>query len=183
MRELALNILDITENSVKAGASLIEITVKEEDNLMTVSIKDNGCGMSESFAQKVLDPFTTTRTTRKVGLGLPFYKMASEQTGGSLTLASKQGVGTEVIATFYTDHIDCMPLGSMGGTMSALIVGNTHIRFVFTYKNKDSSFVFDTAVLSEALGGEGIDNPEILSFVEDMIDENINEIKNGGVIK
>ena len=183
MRELALNILDITENSVKAKATLIEITVKEEGNLMTVIIKDNGCGMSESFAQKVLNPFTTTRTTRKVGLGLPFYKMASEQTGGNLTLKTKEGVGTEVTATFYTDHIDCMPLGSMGGTVSTLLVGNTHIRYIFTYEKDGVSFVFDTAELQEALGGESLDTPEILSLIEDMIDENINEIKNGGVTK
>lgn len=180
MRELALNILDITENSVKAGATLIEITVEETGNLMKISIRDNGCGMDEEFAARVTDPFTTTRTTRKVGLGVPLFKMQSEQTGGQFALQTKKGEGTLVSATFVTDHIDCMPLGSLGGTMSTLLAGNATIRYVLTYSKDGNQYVFDTLELKEALGDFPLDDPEILSSVEDMIDENINEIKNGG---
>ena len=180
MRELALNVLDITENSVKAGADLIEISVIEVGALMTITIADNGCGMDAEFAARVTDPFTTTRTTRKVGLGVPLFKMAAEQTGGEFSLVSEQGKGTEVTATFHTDHIDCMPLGSLGGTMSTLLAGNPHIRYVLTYSKDGTQYVFDTQELKDALGDYPLDDVEILSSVEDMIDENINEIKNGG---
>ena len=181
MRELALNVLDITENSVKAGADKIAIKVAEVGNKMTISIEDNGCGMDAEFASRVTDPFTTTRTTRKVGLGLPLFKMESEQTGGTFSLRTEKGVGTYVEATFMTDHIDCMPLGSLGGTMATLLAGNSSIRYVLEYSKDGKSYVFDTDELKEALGDFPLDDVEILSSVEDMIDENINEIKNGGL--
>ena len=158
MRELALNILDITENSVKAKATLIEITVKEEGNLMTVIIKDNGCGMSESFAQKVLDPFTTTRTTRKVGLGLPLLKMAADSTGGSLEIKSIHreddplNCGTAVKALFFTDHIDCPPLGDIVSTVVLLIQNAPFApRYVYRHTKDGKESFLDTEFLDKFL--------------------------------
>ena len=109
MRELALNILDIAENSVKAGASLVRVLVEAKDGRLTIEISDNGCGMDAEFVKRVTDPFTTTRTTRKVGMGIPLFKMAAEMADGTFSITSEKGVGTTVTATFVLDHIDRAP--------------------------------------------------------------------------
>ena len=122
MKELSLNILDITENSVKAGASLTEILLTEQENALTITIRDNGCGMDAETVKRVTDPFYTTRTTRAVGLGLPLLKLEAQQTGGDVTVTSRDKAtypdthGTQVQAVFYTDHIDCPPVGDMPAT-------------------------------------------------------------------
>ena len=144
MRELALNILDIVENSVKANATLIEMDVSAKDNLLTVSVKDNGKGMSEEFLSKVTDPYTTTRTTRKVGLGLPLLKMEAEMSGGRFSISSKLGVGTVVTTDFQIDHIDRPPLGDLGETMSTLLSGEDSVDYVLTYSVNDVGFTLDT---------------------------------------
>ncbi len=183
MRELSLNILDIAENSVKAGATLIGITVSLEGALLTIRITDNGKGMDEEFLKRVTDPFTTTRTTRKVGLGLPLIKMESEMAGGTFGITSKLGEGTTVTASFDTANIDCLPLGDLGQTVTTLIAGNSDIRYVFVYEQDGERYEFDTLELKEALGDFPMDDAEILSSVEDMVNENINTIKNGGSLK
>ena len=113
MPEIAMNILDVAENSVRAGASLIRITVdiSRELDRLNIVIEDNGCGMTAEQVAHVTDPFFTTRTTRKVGLGVPFFKMAAESTGGSFSIESVPGQGTVVTAVFGLSHIDRMPLG------------------------------------------------------------------------
>ena len=153
MKELSLNILDIAQNSVKAGAKNIEISLAEEGNRLTFRITDDGCGMSEDFLARVLDPFTTTRTTRKVGLGLPLLKMAAEATGGSLEISSRSEKehadhGTEVTATFYTDHIDCPPLGDIVSTV-VLLLQNAPFepRYVYSHSKGENVFSLDTAEL------------------------------------
>ena len=115
MRELSLNVLDIAQNSISAGASEVEITVEEISSAskMTIIIKDNGCGMDEETVRNVMDPFYTTRTTRKVGMGVPLFKMAAESTGGSFDIVSELGVGTTVTAVFGLSNIDRMPLGDI----------------------------------------------------------------------
>jgi len=180
MRELALNILDIAENSVKAGATLVKISIVYLAEYLTIEISDNGCGMESDFLARVSDPFTTTRMTRKVGLGIPFFKMASEMTGGEFGITSAKGVGTTTKATFNTEHIDCMPLGDMGSTMTALIVSAPHIRYVLTYDQDGNTFEVDTDEVKKELGNLPIESPEILSFLSDMINENIKTIKIGG---
>ena len=134
MPEIALNILDIAENSVRADASLIGITVsvQPEEDTLTVSIKDDGCGMTTEQAEKVQDPFFTTRTTRKVGLGVPFFKQAAESAGGSFQIGSEEGKGTEVTAVFRLSHIDRMPLGDISSVIHTLIVFNEQIDFRYT---------------------------------------------------
>ena len=171
MKELSLNILDIAKNSVKAGASLIEILVEDTDNRRVLTIKDDGCGMDSAFLEKVTDPFTTTRTTRKVGMGLPLLKLAAEQTGGSLAITSSQGEahGTTVTATFFTDHLDCVPLGDYAGTMSALIQGSPDIDFVFSYRSRSGLKYLSTAQMREILDGVPLDTPEVLLWIEDSL--------------
>ena len=173
MKELSLNILDIAKNSVKAGATLIEITVEEKDGWRTLTIKDDGCGMSPEFVAAVTDPFTTTRTTRKVGMGIPLLKLAAEQTGGSLTITSSQGEdhGTVVTATFAMDHLDCVPLGDYAGSVETLIQGSPDIDFVFLYRTAFGEKYLSTAEMRQILEGVPLDTPEVLAWVADSLNE------------
>lgn len=171
--------LDIVQNSVKAQASLIEIGVTEceKSDTLVITITDNGCGMSEETAQRALDPFYTTRTTRKVGLGLPLFKMAAELTGGSVTIQSRPGIGTAVKAVFGLSHIDRMPLGRMCETMMTLISCNTHIDFVYTHTMRgaqlsENSFVLDTRQFREVLGDVPLNSPEVMTFIREYFAEN-----------
>ena len=174
MKELSLNLLDIAENSVSAGARLITMTVRESaaEDTVSVSVADDGCGMSPEFLARVLDPFTTTRTTRPVGLGLPLLKMEAEMTGGGLTIESEQGKGTTVIAVFRRSHIDTPPLGDLAGTVVTLVQGNADIDFVFTRSTDAGEYTFSTAEAREELGGIPLDEPEILAWIGDFIREN-----------
>ena len=176
MRELALNILDITENSVKAGATLVEIDIIAEGNLLTIRIKDDGCGMDEKFLNKVTDPFTTTRTTRKVGLGVPLFKMAAEQAGGTFSIKSTKGVGTEVVATFEIDNIDREPLGNIADTMTTLLSDEIPTDYLLKVSVNGNQFDLDTRELKKQLNGIPVSEPQVLLFVRDMINENIKEI-------
>ncbi|MDO4272289.1 MAG: ATP-binding protein [Eubacteriales bacterium] len=184
MPEIALNILDVAENSIRADAALIEITVsvqKEEDTL-TVIIRDNGCGMDENQITRVQDPFFTTRTTRKVGLGVPFFKQAAECTGGSFSITSEKGKGTEVKAVFVLSHIDRMPLGDISETIHTLVVFNQHTDFVYTYIYNDSRFVLDTRELKEILGNVSFQEAEISGFIRDYLRENKDSTDGGADI-
>lgn len=146
MRELSLNILDIAQNSISAGASLITIDVSEsrEEHLLTLTVSDNGCGMDEEQLQNVCDPFFTTRTTRKVGMGIPLFRLAAEQTGGSFEITSKKGVGTSTKAVFHSDSIDFTPLGDMTSTVTVLISMNTDRDFIYRRSADEKEFVLDT---------------------------------------
>lgn len=181
MRELSLNILDITENSLRANAKLVQINVTVEQNVLSIVIKDDGCGMSKEFLSKVCDPFTTTRTTRSVGLGIPLIKMEAEMAGGTFDITSQEGVGTTVSTTFLLDHIDRPPLGNVGETIVALLPDLGQTRLIFTYQAFDQSFVLDTEEIKQQLDGVPLDEPYVLVFVKQMIEENITTI-NGGIV-
>lgn len=173
MKELSLNILDIAKNSVKAKATLITISLIEKDGFRTLSIKDDGCGMAPDFLANVTDPFTTTRTTRPVGMGLPLLKLAAEQAGGSFQITSKQGEGhgTEVRASFRMDHIDCVPVGDLAGTIVTLIQGSPEIDFIFDYQTEAGRKYLATAEMREMLGDVPLDTPEVLVWIADTINE------------
>lgn len=179
-----MNILDVAQNSVTAGASLIELTVDEQPgaNTLTVVIADNGCGMSEETAAKVTDPFYTSRTTRRVGLGVPFFKMAAEMTGGSFGISSKQGEGTAVKAVFVLDSIDRMPLGDINGTVSALISCNPQLDFVYLRRAGERSFTLDTRKMREILGGVPLDSPEVSQFIREFLSENEKDLNSGSAL-
>ena len=182
MPEIALNILDIAENSVRADASLIGITVsvQPEEDTLTVSIKDDGCGMTTEQAEKVQDPFFTTRTTRKVGLGVPFFKQAAESAGGSFQIGSEEGKGTEVTAVFRLSHIDRMPLGDISSVIHTLIVFNEQIDFRYTYGYGEKKFVLDTREMREILGTEiSFREPEVSAFIQEYLETNKEETDGG----
>lgn len=182
MKEISLNILDIAENSVKAGAKHITITLKQDGAKLSLTVADDGCGMEEDFVRSVVDPFCTTRTTRKVGLGIPLLKLAAEQTGGELTITSRpaskypDNSGTEITALFNTDHIDCVPLGDIVGTIKTLIQCNPNIDFTFRHTVGEKEVCLDTAELREVLGDVPLDTYEVMQWIEDSLNEQYAEI-------
>ncbi len=173
MKELSLNILDITENSVKAGATLTEISISESADKLTISIKDDGCGMSEETVKAVIDPFYTTRTTRKVGMGVPLFKMAAEQTGGRLEIVSDTGEahGTTVTAYFNKDHLDFTPLGDVISTVTTLIQGHPDTDYLFTHSIDGKEIRLDTRELRVVLDGVPLSTFEVLEWIRGYLEE------------
>ena len=181
MPEISLNILDVAQNSVKAEATLISITVAADikGDTLTVTIDDNGHGMTAEQIAKVEDPFYTTRTTRKVGLGVPFFKLAALQSGGSFDISSEVGKGTSVRAVFGLSNIDRMPLGDMTSTIHSLITMNEKIDFVYTYSIDDRSFYLDTREFKEILGGVSFSESDVSAYIKDYLRENEAEVNQG----
>ena len=183
MRELSLNVMDVAQNSVRAEASLITIDVSESDknDNLTISISDNGCGMTEEQVKQTIDPFFTTRTTRKVGLGVPLFKMAAEQTGGSFSIESEVGKGTVTTASYVKSHVDMTPLGDINSTVEILIRCNPNIDFVFNHSTDIGSFTLDTRELREVLGDDvSLDTPDVLEWINAFLEEQT-QIIYGGV--
>ena len=176
MKELSLNILDVAKNSVTAGAENIEISLlTDAEGMLTLTIKDNGCGMTEETLKNVTDPFYTTRTTRKVGLGLPLLKLAAEQTGGYLKISSSRDEkthGTQLCAVFDTKSIDFMPVGDIISTVCILIAGSPDIDFLFTDVSPSVSVRLDTSELRAVLGeGISLAEPEIQVWISEYLKE------------
>ncbi|HOO22488.1 MAG TPA: ATP-binding protein [Clostridia bacterium] len=177
MRELSLHILDIVENSVKAKATLIEVTIEVKDGYINIEIADNGTGMDKEFVKTVTDPFSTTRTTRKVGLGIPLMKMAAETAGGNFSIESEKGKGTRVYASFLINHIDRMPLGDVAETITTVLYPD--IDFVWTVRDENEEFVFDTREVKRELDPVPIDDAETMVYLKSYIQENIESIIGG----
>lgn len=179
MRELALHILDIAENSISAGASRIRINVEEDlqADLLTISIEDNGKGMDSETVARITDPFITSRTTRSVGLGLPFFKAAAEACEGSFTIQSRPGLGTTVTAVFKRSHIDRMPLGDLAGTLQTLIIGTPEVHWIFDYRINEERFQFDDEPVKEILGEVPLSDPGVMKFIRETIRTGIEELR------
>ena len=181
MKELSLNLLDIAENSVKAGATLTQLLLTEDGTTLTMTVADDGCGMTEDTVRRVADPFYTTRTTRAVGLGLPLLRMAAEQTEGTMEVASKHkdnhptDHGTTVTAVFHTDHIDCPPLGDLTATVTTLIQGHPDTDFLFRHRLPDGREVaLDTRQLREILGEVSLAEFEVLQWISGFLADQYN---------
>ena len=177
MRELSLNVMDIVQNSISAGATVIKISVLEEAQKLTIVVTDNGKGMSKEQVCKVIDPFFTTRTTRKVGMGIPLFKLAAEQTGGCLKTVSKslkksaEHHGTEITATFYKDHLDFKPLGDVGSTITSIITGHPEIDICFIHKTNSGKIILDTRAIRKQLKGVPLDTYDVLKWIKEYLDE------------
>lgn len=185
MKELSLNILDIAMNSVKANADTVKITLTETEEVFRMEISDNGCGMKPDFLKSVTDPFSTTRTTRNVGLGLPFLKLAAEQTGGSMGISSKHiddypsDHGTVTTAEFYKNNIDFTPLGDIVSSITTLIQGSPGIRWVFVHTMPNGEVSLDTDELKAVLGDDvPLDTPDVIAWVSAYLKEAYDETKN-----
>lgn len=172
MKELSLNILDIAQNSISAEAKNITINLDEDESgILTIRISDDGHGMSEDVLNSVSNPFYTTRTTRKVGLGIPLIKMAAEQTGGRFEIKSALGQGTELIAVFNTRHIDCIPVGDMTATITTLIMGAPDIDFVFSHKSAGSEVRLSTLDMRLELGNVSLADADVIQWVREYLTE------------
>ena len=181
MQEISLNILDLAQNAVAAGATLIEIEIDEQPaaDTLHIKIRDNGCGICEEALNSVADPFYTTRTTRKVGLGLPLFKMAAEQTGGSFEIESAKDKGTTVQGVFGLTHIDRMPLGDMTSTMVTLVTCNPELDFVYLHRLGERSFDLDTRQMRKVLGNVSLACSEVVAFMRDYLGDNELELIGG----
>lgn len=182
MRDLSLHLLDLVQNSIAAGADIINILIDEDkkNDWLRIGIEDNGRGMDKKTIEKVTDPFYTSRTSRRVGLGLPLFQAAAEACGGNLTVESEIGKGTSIKANFRLGHIDRPPFGRLDDSIITLILCNPGIDFVYNHKTNYGEFKLDTREIREVIEGISIENPEIIGWIQSYIKEGLNEI-NGGV--
>ena len=177
MKDLSLHLLDVAKNSVAAGARHVSITLDEDqDGWLTLAIADDGRGMEPEFLARVTDPFTTTRTTRKVGLGLPLLRLTAEQTGGSLSIDSTVGAGTTLTARFQRRHLDCPPLGDLPGAVALLIQGSPDMELEYRHTTPRGEAALSTAELRDILGGDiSLAEPEVFAWIQDYLTEQENE--------
>ena len=165
MDEIALHVLDIIQNSVRAGARCIQVRFERQGHMLRITISDDGCGMSEETAAKACSPFSTSRTTRKVGLGLPLLMASAQGCGGSFGIKSQPGKGTVVEAVFDTQNIDCPPVGDINGTMLSQFVCHPEIDFIYTFSNERGSMRTDTKEIKSVLDGVPLDTPEVVEWM------------------
>jgi len=178
LEDLSLHILDIVENAVSAKAKRIDILVIEEpkEDRFVVEIKDDGIGMDEEVSRKAIDPFFTTRTSRKVGLGLSLMAQAAQEAGGMLRIESELEKGTKVTATFQYHHIDRKPLGNMIETMTTLFLGNPELNFSYTHQKEGKSYVLKSQMLNERFKDRSLTDPEVIQWLRDHLKEGLAQI-------
>ncbi len=181
MKELSLNILDIVQNSIRAKSTLIKISINidTDKNSLSIVISDNGQGISKEDLFKVNDPFFTTRTSRKVGLGIPLLKQSAAQSGGYLDIKSDLGIGTTITAEFELNNIDRTPLGDINSTIYLLVISNTEIDIVYTYKINEKEFVLDTREIKKIVGQNNMNTKEVTNFIKDFLEQNKSDIDQG----
>lgn len=178
MLTLANHILDIVENSTRAGAKLVEISIIEDAaaDLLSLVIQDNGHGMSEEMQKKVLDPFYTTKTVRRIGLGLPLLKEAAERAGGIFLINSVENQGTTVTATFRLHHLDRQPLGAIKSTILILIISNSDVDFFYKHRHNDRQFELDTREIRKEIENIPINHPDVIEYIRGVLEEGLKEI-------
>mgnify|MGYP000856638944 FL=1 len=179
MNDLSLHIIDIIQNSLSAGAKRIGLAIKEDsaNDRLTISIEDNGKGMAPEVAARLEDPFYTTRTTRKVGMGIPLFKQSAMQSGGNLSVESEPGKGTTVTAWFELGNIDRPPLGDVANSFVLMVSANPQIHFTLSYVVNENEYTFDSVEVAEVLGDIELSDVRVIRMLEEMVRENINELK------
>ena len=185
MRELALHLLDIAENSVAAGAKTVQIVAEEDlvNDRLKLAVMDDGIGMDAQMVAQVTDPFFTTRTTRKVGLGIPLLKAAAEACNGFLTIASAPGKGTRIEVEFQHSHLDRMPLGDLAVTWLTLLVSYPAVHWIFQYKNGSACFEFDDDLFKREMAGLPLTEPAILAYLRKCLQEGVTGIQGSPVFQ
>jgi hypothetical protein len=186
MKDLSLHILDLSQNSISAGASLVRITIYEDTEIdrLTICIEDNGKGMDKDFLEKVMDPFVTTRTSRRVGLGIPLMQAACKRCEGNLVIESEKNIGTRLTATFKRSHIDRAPLGEMAETMLSLILAGSDdsklVDFVYRHIIDKKEFCLDTREIRIALGSDvNLGEPDVMMWIKEYINEGLENLRGG----
>ncbi len=175
MQDMSMYCLDIVMNSIKAQATEIKITLidSKEEDVLSLRIEDNGCGMSEAMQARVCDPFFTTRTTRKVGLGVAFFKSMAMQCEGNFELSSKENVGTMIYSSVKKSHWDAPPLGNMPETLITLIQAKENIHYIFSYQSDKGLFILDTEEIKVILDGVSLLEPSILIWIKEYVSEQL----------
>lgn len=183
MRDLAMHILDLAQNSIEAEASRVEVHITEEiqADRLTIMVKDNGRGMGAEQIAAVRDPFVTSRTTRRVGLGIPLMEMTTQRCAGSLSIESNLGQGTVIISVLRLKHMDRPPMGDIENTIMGLIVANPEIEVFFSYRVDDDAFVLDSATIKSALDGLSLSHPAVLQWLQGYIDEGLRNLRGGAI--
>lgn len=181
MHELALHVLDLVQNSIEAKATSVRLTIREdsEEDILTITVADNGCGMEAETAAKAIDPFSTSRKTRRVGLGLPLMEMTARQAGGYLDIQSEPGKGTVIKAVYRYSHWDRPPLGNIADSVRSLVVANPELDLYYAHQVNDKVFSFSTRELTEVLDGLPFTNPDVLLWLEQYIKENTANLYGG----
>ena len=184
MKEIALHLLDIVQNSVKAEAAHVDILFSlDEKGVLTMTVRDDGCGMDPDFVARVRNPVVTTRTTRKVGLGIPLLTQNAMLTGGDVTIESEPGKGTTITAAFHTDSIDCLPLGDLASTMATMIMGSPdRPEFSISCSSPTGEMSFSTEEIRPALEGVSLAEPEVVQWIQQSLREEIEPIL-GGIMR
>ncbi len=170
MQEISLHIMDIAQNSITAKATLIQISLNITKDEIIIEIEDNGCGMSEEMLKNVISPFVTTRTTRKVGMGISLFAQGAQDTGGKFSITSKLNEGTKLKAVYIKNSIDRPPIGDFTGTMHSLIICNPEIDFIVKIINEEEN-VMDTREVKEILGDVAIDTPDVSLWIKENLEE------------
>lgn len=175
MEDISLHILDIAENSIAAGATIVKITIAEDTgkDLLSVEIEDNGRGITGEFIKKVLDPFYTTRTTRKTGFGLSLLAQSAREAGGDISIKSEEGKGTAISACFKYSHIDRKPLGNIADTLIVLIAGNPQIDFLYEHRRNDKVYSINTKEIRPELGEVPLNFPAAINVIRKDIEDGI----------
>ena len=175
MKDLSLHIMDIVQNSLEAGADMIILIIKEDirKNMYMITVEDNGRGMTQEVLERVVDPYYTSRKTRKVGMGIPLFRQTVRQSGGELTIDSWPGKGTKVVASFQHDHIDRPVLGDIAGVISLLAGSNPEKDFIYKHNLNGNEYMFDTREVKEALEGMPISELSVIKYLKEMIHENL----------
>ncbi|HHV79679.1 MAG TPA: ATP-binding protein [Firmicutes bacterium] len=179
MVELSLHLLDIVENSLEAGATRVEISLRETEEWLALEIKDNGRGMDARTAGCVFDPFFTTRRTRRIGLGLPMLKQAAELTGGTVEIKSKPGEGTVVYVRFNKQSIDCMPLGDVAATLQVILACNPELELLYEHELNGKTFKLDTREIRRILGEVPVNAPGVLKWIKQYVESGLEELRGG----
>ena len=180
MNDLSMHILDIVQNSISAGATRVTLTVDEAPaaDLLTIAIGDNGKGMTPEQVSRLADPFFTSRTTRRVGMGIPLLMDSARQSGGDVRIESEPGKGTEVTAVFRYSNIDRPPLGDVANALMLLVSSNPDLDFLFTYRYDGEEYLFDTSDVRDVFGKGALKDLTIIRNLEKMIKDNMREIRN-----
>jgi hypothetical protein len=181
MQDISLHLLDVAENSIAAGATVVKIRITEDiqNDILSVVIEDNGKGIPKELVEKVLDPFHTSRTTRNVGLGLPLLAQSAREADGYMTINSVEKSGTVISAHFRYSHIDRKPIGNIVDTLVVLIAGNPGIDFIFDYIKGDKSYSLDTSIINAELDGIPINDPSVISAIKSDLEESLKDLKQG----
>ena len=179
MKDFSLHLLDLAQNSLRAAATVISFNFDEDvtANRLVIDIEDNGQGMDPAATKKAVDPFFTTRTTRKVGLGISLFAAAAKRCGGEFTICSKPGKGTKLTAIFLLNHWDTPPMGDMAGTIITLIAGNPGVDFIYRHRRGKAEYRFDTRIIKELLKDVPISNPTVLAYLEEHIQKGLTQME------